>query len=343
MKGFGLRAFKRLKEESTHKQDQRKYFSHIVVGSSTLAVLQYLKLRKEHGAENVALISDVLVDKASLEHEWRCSMHMIRSQEVADRLKSKAPELELVPVNVETLFYKDTKFHPFGGRAKPMNMLEGEELFQNSYYKATWQKLFEAEEWENLDEILKGQFYKYLDEIELGEANDLVERTHYKLHTGEFECFECEKLYWYLSPKKFVSLVKNKSDIPDEIKAYTSGVQEKPAVVVYFECDGQAYDSEGTVYLPQSMTHEWGHFIFDFDAYDPTSKRQAFKALILLHDDEVSSEELAKRIKLMKRVLVRVFPEFGKLNYVEHIRFDEHMFILGDNKEFEHVSFRHML
>ena len=343
MSGFGIRAFKRLKEESLHKDDSRKFFTHIVVGNSTLAIARYLKLRKDHGEGQVALITDTMIDRDSLEHEWRCSMHMIRSEELVRKLQGKAPELELTPVKSETLFYKDTKFHPFGGRAKPMNLLEGEELFQNTYYKAQWRNLFSDQDWENLDEILKSQFHKFLDEIEIDGPKDLVEKTHYKLHTGEMECFECEKLHWFMSPKKFVNLINNKDNLPEEVKAYGAGVEEKPAVVVSFESKGQVYDSEGTVYLPQSMTHEWGHFIFDFDKYDPQANTQPFKVLILLHDDEVTSEELAKRIKLMKRVLARIMPDFSKFDYTEYIRYDEHMFIFGENKKFEHVEFIHTL
>lgn len=339
MAGFGLRAFKRLKEESLHNEDLHKYFTHIVVGNNTLAVLKYLSLVSEYGQENVALITDTPISRETLEHSWRCSIHTIRDEERAKELMGFAPKLELTPVGQETLFYKDTKFHPFGGRAKPIALMAGEDQFQNAYYKAQWKNLFEPEVWEKFDEILAKQNYKFLNSIELSEPTDLVKRTQFKLHTGEFECYDCENLHWYMAPKKFVNLVKDKNLLSDDIKAYSSATEELPAVVVYFDCAGMVYDSEGTLFIPQSMTHEWGHFIFDFDKYNPETNSQSVRGLILLQEDEITSEELAKKIKLLKRVLERVLPDFGKISYTEHIRFDETMFIQGENKQFDHLQF----
>jgi hypothetical protein len=333
MSGFGIRAFKRLKEESTHIDDRRKYFSHIVVGDDFMAVWMFLKLRKEHGAEKVCLITENPLDQKTLLEEWKCSIHTLRDEETANTLIGLKPQLEITPSNTKVQFYKDTKLHEFGGRAKPMPLGAGEEEFLGSFYKVNFQNLFTSEDWEALDEVLKGQENKILQSIELSTPQDLVEKTFFKLHTGEHESFECEHLHWVKNPKKFHRLVENKEELADAISEYCTHLQTQTGVVVHFDCDREIHPEAGTVFLPQSMTHEWGHFIVDFEAFDPASNQQGITGLILLKDEDLTEEELAKKIKLLKRVMERVFPEFSKSNYTEYIRFAEDMFIHGMKDE----------
>ena len=73
--------------------------------------------------------------------------------------------------------------------------------------------------------------------------------------------------------------------------------------------------------------HEWGHFICDFNDFDEVSGRQEFSCLMFVNEDEVNEEELAKKIRLMKRVVDRVFTGFTKSNYNESIHYNQEMYI----------------
>lgn len=329
MTGFGIRALKRLKEESSYlNQNNQKYYPHIVVGDDFLAVWKFLKLTKEHGEENVCLISENRLDKETLLEQWRCSIHTLRSEEGARALIGMMPQLEITPTKSKVKFYKDTKLHEFGGRAKSLPFAEGESDFTSPFYKVNYQNLFTSEDWDDLDSLIaKGQVNKILKSVELATPQDLVEKTFFKLHTGEHESFECEKLHWMINPKKFYKLIDDKVSISDTVSEYCTHLETQTGVVVHFECDRKIYDEEGTIFLPQSMTHDWGHFIVDFENFDHEKKQQNFTGLILLKDEDLTEEELAKKIKLLKRVLERVFPEFANSSYTEHIRFAQDMFI----------------
>lgn len=333
MSGFGIRAFKRLKEQSLHTDDKRKYFSHIVVGNDFLAVWLYLNLIKQHGESNVCLITENFIDKNRLLEEWKCSIKTLRSEEVARTLIGLKPELEIIPSNTTVKFYKDTKFHEFGKRTKSLPLQPGEEYFQQPYFEIKYQNLFSDEEWNELDQRLAKQENKILSVIELTTPQDLVEKTNFKLHTGEYESFDCEYLHWLGSPKQFYRLVKDKSDLNESVVDYCTNLDGQTAVVVLFECDRQISEEAGTVFLPQSLTHDWGHFIVDFNQYDIEKNSQSFTGLILLKEEDLTEEELAKKIKLLKRVIERVYPEFVKANFTEHIRFSEDMFIFGMKDE----------
>lgn len=332
MSSFGIRAFKRLKEKSI-TEDKKHYFDHIVFGNDFLAIWLYLKLRKEHGKENVCLICESWIDKVRLLDLWKCTINTLRNEDAANTLIGACPQLEITPSNTKVQFYKDTKFHEFGKRAKSLPLQPGEEKFLNPYFNVNYQNLFSIEDWQALDEVLKDQVNKYLNSIEITTPSDLVEKTHFKLHTGEHESFECETLHWIDNPKKFYKLIKEKSIIADSVGEYCTSLEQYPAVVVHFECDEIISEEAGTVFLPQSMTHEWGHFIVDFLAFDTETNTQVINGLILLKEDDLTEDELAKKIKLLKRVIERVYPDFAKTNYKEHIRFSEDMFISGMKDE----------
>ncbi len=327
MAGFGLRALKKVQEDENTKQS-RIYSKHIVYGDNFYAALAYLKLVEIHGMESVKLISSRLISKDSIEGELKCSLSTLRSEEVANTLITMAPELEIFPVDSENVFYKDTKFHKFGGRAKPHELKEDEDFFANSAFHIKLMNLFTSQQLESLDETLeKNTLVKYIDSIQKNTPSDLVEVTNYKLKTGEAETIECEKLYWCESPKLFYKKVENKDSLADQVGAYCTALEHRIGLTVYMELKGELYEGEGNVFLPQSVTYELGHFIAEFKKYNPESNTQEFACMMFVDEDEVNEEDLAKKIKLMKRVIGRVFSDFEKIEYKERIQYDREVLI----------------
>ena len=327
MAGFGLRALKKVQAEDTSKQS-RIYSKHIVYGDNFYAALVYLKLAKAHGGEAVQLVSPCLISKDSIDGEWKCSLSTLRSEAAANTLITMNPELEIFPIETKNVFYKDTKFHKFGGRAKPHELKEDEAFFTDAAYNIKLDNLFTAEQLENLDETLeKNTLVKYIDSIEKCQPTDLVEVTNYKLKTGEAETLECEKLYWCESPKIFYKKVENTDELSDQIGAYCTNLEHRIGLTVHFELKGKLYDGEGNVFLPQSVTYELGHFISEFKKFDPETNSQEFACMMFVDEDEVNEEDLAKKIKLMKRVIGRVFSDFDKIEYKERIQYDREILI----------------
>lgn len=327
MAGFGLRALKKVQEDESLK-DQRHYIPYIVYGDNSFAILTYLKLLEAHGADKVKLISEGPVDQQSVISEWKCSVNSLRSGDVAEVLMHRKPQLEILPNNTQNMFYKDAKFHKFGGRAKPHELKEDEDYFVDSSFQLKQNGLFTDEQWNSLDETLSaGQLNKYISHIEICEPTDMIEKTNFKIHTGEHENFECEFLYWCQSPKAFYKKVENKESMSDDLGKYCSTLEHRTGLVIHFDVDKKIYDSKATIFLPQSATHEWGHFICDFNDFNEATGRQEFSCLMFVNEDEVNEEDLAKKIKLMKRVIERVFSDFSKSRYDEVIHYGQEIFI----------------
>jgi hypothetical protein len=313
------------------------FYQHIVYGNNFAGILKFIELQKEFGPENVRLITEQGIDKQDLINEWKCSLNPLRDEAIANLLTGIKPTLEIIPSKAPVRFYKDSKFHEFGGRTKHFELKPGEELFLKERFNFKWEGLVDNETWNFLDENLREhQSSKIIQQLEMVQKHDLLEKTNFILHTGDFERFECEHLYWNEGPKKLSSLLSENSPIKlsDMTQEYLHGLTEQSAVNIHFDIEGCAYDDYATLYLPQSVTHEWGHFIGDVYPHNPETNKQEMVFTIMLTDEDKSSEEeLAKKIKLLKRVMERTIPNFSKCRYSEHIRYQSEMYFEGMNDE----------
>lgn len=331
MSGFGIRALKKVASEG-HVKNQDKYIRYIVYGENTYAVLTFFRLYKKFPGE-VKLISKNPFFKKDMLQEWDCNLNSVRSEDVAKALMNLNPKFEIFSANEKVLFYKDTKFHKFGGRAKPHKLRSEEKFFTKPSYQINLVSMFEDNDFDTLDDVLKKhELNKIIAEIELLTPSDLVEKSHFRIHTGENESFRCEKLYFCESPKKFLSLVQNKNELDDDIYSFAAGITNEQAISLHLKYQQEVIDKAGTAIIPQSMTHEWGSFIIDIKKYDPEQKEQEITCLAFLSEDDLQEEDLAKKIKLLKRVLERVYPDIAKCDeYTQEIKFSDEYLQIGTN------------
>ncbi len=331
MSGFGLRALKKESKEQLRK-DSRFFFDHIVIGDDHVAAATFLNLLREYPDKKVKIISSSVLNKQSVVNELKCKVSTIRDEESASQLISKSASLEVLATNQEPLFYKDTKLHKFTGRAKPHELMEDEDVFKQSYYNFKWESLFNSDDFEKFDDIiLAHQFNKFIERIDLITPEDLVEVTNFQIFTSENEVFECEQLHWCQNPKTFYKLVKDKDSLDLSLHEYCNKLEARTSLTVNYESNQNFYETSGTVYLPQSVTHDWGHFICDIKPFDPASNTQEITALMFVTEEISTEEELAKKIRLMKRVMDRVFPIFAKSEVKEFINYRVDSFIKNND------------
>ena len=343
MSGFGIRALKKVVSDE-HAGNKDQYIKHIVYGENTYAVLAFLRLSKKFPGE-VKFISKNSFFKKDMLQEWACNINSVRSEEVAEALMSLTSRFEIIPKNENVLFYKDTKFHKFGGRAKSHLLREEENFFTNPSSQVNLSSMFTEEEFESMDEILeKEQLVKIISQIEVLTPDDLVEKSYFKLHTGENESIRCEKLYFCESPKKFLALVENKNQLDDSVYSFAAGISNEQAISLHLKYGQEVGKEAGTYILPQSMTHEWGSFIVDVSAYDPETQEQELTCLTFISENDVQEEDLARKIKLLKRVIERVFPELAKIdNYAQEIKFSDEYLQSGTNDtQYEELKEQHV-
>lgn len=337
---FGLlKHFKDRKKSDTEKTIT--HYEHLIIGQDLGAVLKLFELRHSHPDAKIRMISARPLTKKALLENYELGVSLIRSPQAVEGIYRKYHNAKILPHAKEASFYKDGKFHDFGGRAKPMELLAGEEFFTQKGFDFEVQSLFSEEDWEQLDEVLRlSQEIRILESIEKTTPTDLVDKTEWSLMFKDFTKVGTENLYVSMSSKKFLSVLANKESLSHELIDVCSSVLVQSAITVTWTLNKEIHSSEQTLFIPQSMTHEWGHFIVEFDSYDYEKNHQLMHVLFLIHEEDPQTEDMASKIKLIKRVMERVFPDLEKSMTNEFIRFDDEMFISGVKDELlEQVSF----
>lgn len=328
---FGLlKHFKDLKKEGNEKINIT-FTKHLILGHDLGAVLKLLKILKDHPGESVKLVSNRPLSKKIIIESNDFNVTQLRSAEEIPEIYRDHHSARIFSQKKAPIFYKDGKFHEFHGRAKSMELLAGEEFFTAMGHKLEVQSLFSPEDWEKLDETLNAHHeMRITQSIVKSQPKDLVEKAEWTLSFKDFSKMTCENLYVSISPKKFLNYLENKEELTPELIDVCSAVNVQSAITVTWELSKEIHADEQTLLIPQSMTHEWGHFMVEFEKFEKT---QLCHVLFLINEEEPQSEDLAGKIKLMKRVLDRVFPDFERSVLKEYIRFDDEMFITGIKDE----------
>jgi hypothetical protein len=300
----------------------------VIVGHDLGAVLKLVELRKNRPDEIVKIVTDRLISRQILIENYQYGVSTLRSSQAVEGIYRKHFNARIYPEAKDPVFYKDGKFHEFGSRAKPMNLLSGEDYFSARGYRTEVASFFDEASWNNLDTLISEALdIRIFESIEKTTPADLVEKQEWTLTFKDYTKITCENLYVSLSPKKFLNYLANKEALTAELIDVCSAVSTRGAISVTWMMNKEFNQSGQTLFIPQSMTHEWGHFIVEFEAFDHKTNMGLCHVLFLIHEDEPQSEDLAVKIRLMKRVLDRVFPDLEKHITKEFIRFDDEMFI----------------
>jgi len=339
---FGL--LKHFKDRKTIGETQvaaAKHYKHVILGSDLGAILKLVELKKAFPDESIRLISPRVLTRQMLIENYEFGVSQLRSEVAVQEIYKKHFNAKISPQTKDALFYKDGKFHEFGSRAKPMELLAGEDFFIGKGYRISLESLFSEESWANLDQIISDSLeIRILDSVEKSSPSDLVEKTEWKIDFKDFTTINCEFLYLSQSPERFLHHLANKDSMSPELIDVCSTAKIQSGLSVTWILDREIYADEQTLFIPQSMTHEWGHFIVEFEPFNHIKKQQLCHVLFLIHEEEPQTEDLGAKLRLMKRVLDRVFNDFDKSISKEYIRLDDEMFV-SDIKEasLEQVGF----
>lgn len=189
-----------------------------------------------------------------------------------------------------SVFYKDGAFRPFGGRMKS-ETLKPSEVFYTKPKSLDDEQRVEVQ----CEHVMSGT----VKEIKRWEGG----RFCVELTNGTE--LICEKLVTTLSPSLFLSLYKNKSELGDGFMEFCEKTKRSTALLVRFILKRPMSDKKETFFIPLSLTHEWGHFIGEF-------KERSLEVIHFIDEDQTSEEDVARIIRLLKRSLEKIFPEFTK-------------------------------
>lgn len=308
-------AFKDLHKLKKIVEIQKEYIQvpHLVVGKDIFALSVYKALQQKYGKEQVRLLSEDALLKSDLLPKGPSTLRGASNQKIIQELYPQA----ILSVGTEpALFYKDMTWKSFGGRSKSEALKFNEEFFTTPRFNVDAAKIFP--ELENAEAFIK-------------EINSEAYQVRLKsiMRSGEgfkVEClngteFECEKLYFGQSPYQYLNFYSNKNELSDVFIEFCESTKTPSALFVKFVFEKPITDMAETLFIPLSYTHEWGHFVGEFNesTYNDVPGGQEVEFIHFLDEDQASEEDLSRVIRLLKRNMEKIFDKFSKINSREYI------------------------
>ena len=75
-------------------------------------------------------------------------------------------------------------------------------------------------------------------------------------------------------------------------------------------------DSKNTYFFPLSFTHDWGHFIGEFENLE---KGQLARFVTFINKEETTEEDISKKLRLLKKNFEKSFEKFDERKCREYV------------------------
>ncbi|MFZ4713922.1 MAG: hypothetical protein ACOYL6_09435 [Bacteriovoracaceae bacterium] len=309
-----IKDFKLLKENKAGNVETI-FVADLVLGSHPIA-LKLLKELSQDNKEEVLLIHEFDFKDALNFHSPR----LFRGEKAFSWISSKHSELKVEDHQWGVKFYKDGEKRDFGSRVKSHEIRDEEKFFTEKPYFFNETEFYgELADYAHLE---KKHIKAFIKKISSVETNELASRIHFEVELSDGTRYQCENLYCTFSPSKFVSyLDKDKLSLfPMPLFTYARNLKPLPSLYIQMNLKGEWEKDLSTLFIPQSQTHEWGSFIVEFEAFNEHQKTQKMGVFCYISELEMAdNEEVAKKIRLMKRVIERVYVGLEKQIINENI------------------------
>jgi hypothetical protein len=115
-------------------------------------------------------------------------------------------------------------------------------------------------------------------------------------------------------------LYSQKSELSDLFIEFCESTKTSSALFVKFVFEKPISDMQETLFIPLSYTHEWGHFVGEFNKLQGDANgEQEIEFIHFLDEDQASEEDISRYIRLLKKNMEKIFEKFSKIKAREYI------------------------
>jgi hypothetical protein len=323
-----MKKLRALKKSSQNLELETKHIDceRLIVGDD-LAAMKVYSSSIEKGINTKIVVTDHF----QLEHfigHWNSLSPLIRSKEEMDFLLQNFPDLNYSESDLEPTFYKDQKLKSFNGKSRPEKLLEIEPCFINKFYYFDFNQLVTEIEQQKISEhFVQDMIRMKVDKVE-------GQRGNWSIRFSDFSTLNCKELYWGAGYKKYSEVIADEN-VDINLRTFVHNYRYIPVLQIRFKLKKSIEESNRTIFFPVSYTHDHGHYIVDFLK---EQNHQIVMGMIFVQE-EMSDEEIYKRIKLLKRAIQKVYPDFSNLvEGEEYVYKDEFFFQKHEKVEFDFSS-----
>ncbi len=296
------------------KNEEKVFIKNLVVGNDIFAIDLFHHLFSLDST-NVKLLSEEAVTEDNLK---LMGPSLVRGENNIEILR------ELGFVNEEKIsgscFYKDSKFHQFGSRTKPMPLLWGEESYIDEHINIDPKTILPSLSNDELISNIRANSYNLrIKDIYRTTPEELIDQAFWKIYLTNGLIIECENLYWGESPAQFLEFFKDKKTLSSEFIEFCETTNTPCSLYVHLDLEEAITEEEETFFFPLSFTHDWGHFIGEIGPAESEGYAQTAKFVTFVDKEESTEEDISKKINLLKKNLAKNFDRFDENKSKERV------------------------
>lgn len=287
---------------------------HLVIGNDLYALEIFYQLKKREKLVKLVASSDIA------ESSWQlCYPLSLRGKDNIELFRSLFPFLTFQMQDSENLFYKDSKWREFGGRSRPEKILEGEDFYIFPRATTNFSEVFEF--WKNdCRDLLRHWLQEDLWKL-IPQKITYQDQTWSVLFSNGQEV-STKHLYWCLPVSLFNDLFKSgEGEAFEKLICFADSAQT-PGMLYWraFIPEVLVQETE-TLFIAQSYTHDWGHYIGECL---PHLQGQHLHFISFINLDDVTEEELSRKIRGVKKALEKIYPKMTNKFQEEYILFNQY-------------------
>ena len=285
---------------------------HLVIGSDLYSLELFYQLKKKNVAVKIASACEIELTNTLIKKPFG-----LRGKENLDFFSLLYPQSSFHLQQGNNLFYKDSKWREFGGRSRPEKMLAGEDFFLYPHADVDFTEIFQI-----LQVDAESEFQQWLKDdgfIQIPQSIQYRDGLWLVLFSNGQE-ISCQRLYWGLSPRLFTELFRGHGDGQDRFIEFADSSVTPGKLYWRAELPSVLIEETQTLFIAQSFTHDWGHFIGEVSSH---GHGQLVEFISFVDLDEATEDELGKKIRALKKSLEKIYPKTHNLYQREYIVFSD--------------------
>ncbi len=311
----------KLKDLKSEGQDLRQssYVEDLIMGNGSSALLCFLHLKSL--GKNPSLLCDYLPNVKSMLSSFWGPLSFIRGDEFKEELEDAFPNLRLEGQTKTPVFYKDQKISSFAGKRSSMKLLNEESYFTKPGHKSNILEKILAlydQQFASLEELEKQILDQHFDATVSAVFLPHASEEDWMVETGNHQQIKCKQLYWCRNARELYKSIKNPQVLHEKSLQYFASITNQAALRLSFSYPQEIYPAGQTIFLPLSQTHEEGHFIGEFQECTEQGQRCTFLCFV---EEEASTDDLAKKVRLLKRQISKAIPDIEMDKLVAKVSF----------------------
>lgn len=216
-------------------------------------------------------------------------------------------------LNSHIKFYKDGEFRSFQGRHKVNNCHGFLLKYVKNLQDFSWMNWFEGK-------LSESQKEKFNQSLVFGQVKSIL-RAHdmWEIHTFDLKIIKAKKIKWNLSPEVFLKLFHYESQYPKNFLNWCSSFKPLNMMFLQFKISAEIFQKIENALIPLTMGTDEGYFLV-------TTKPKSdgfynLNLLFIFDQTELQEEDVANKIRLMKKQLLKIWGLNEKLLKDERVLF----------------------